>query len=96
MVVTQERVNDIDFWLTAHTPEKAMPEVMISKNSNDKLVFYVPKKDLEETIESLEFDTPEKWGGEVVLGDGQKFYLEPIAAPKLPITLRAKRGGGGD
>ncbi len=73
-----------------------MPEVMISKNSNDKLVFYVPKKDLEETIESLEFEADEKWGGEVVLGDGQKFYLEPIAKPKLPITLRAKRGGGGD
>ena len=73
-----------------------MPEVMISKNSNDKLVFYVPKKDLEETIESLEFESEEKWGGEVVLGDGQKFYLEPIARPKLPITLRAKRGGGGD
>jgi nitrogen fixation protein NifT len=47
------------------TTEKAMPEVMISKNKeNDKLIFYVPKKDLEETIESLEFDTPEKWGGQ--------------------------------
>ena len=68
-----------------------MPEVMISRGSNEKLVFYVPKKDLEETIESLEFDTAEKWGGEVVLGDGQKFFLEPIAQPKLPITLRAKR-----
>jgi nitrogen fixation protein NifT len=68
-----------------------MPEVMISRGSNEKLVFYVPKKDLEETIESLEFDTPEKWGGEVVLGDGQKFFLEPIAQPRLPITLRAKR-----
>jgi len=68
-----------------------MPEVMIRKGTNDKLVFYVMKKDLEETIESLEFDTPEKWGGEVMLGNGQKFYLEPIATPRLPITLRAKR-----
>ena len=74
-----------------------MPEVMISKaKDSDKLKFYVAKKDLEETIESLEFDTPEKWGGEVVLGDGQRFYLEPTAMPKLPITLRAKRAGGGD
>jgi len=76
-----------------------MPEVMISEGKDrdvGKLVFYVPKKDLEESIESLEFDSPEKWGGEVVLGDGQKFYLEPIAPPKLPITLRAKRVGGGD
>ncbi len=73
-----------------------MPEVMISKSQDDKLKFYVAKKDLEETIESLEFDTPEKWGGEVVLGDGQKFYLEPTPKPKLPVTLRAKRAGGGD
>ncbi|MFM8331239.1 MAG: putative nitrogen fixation protein NifT [Candidatus Methylumidiphilus sp.] len=74
-----------------------MPEVMISKpKDSDKLVFYVPKKDLEETIESIEFDTPEKWGGKVVLGDGQEFVLEPIPQPKLPITLRAKRAGGGD
>ena len=76
-----------------------MPEVMISKGKDKdigKLVFYVPKKDLEETIESIEFDTPEKWGGEVVLGDGQRFYLEPIEQPNLPITLKAKRAGGGD
>jgi nitrogen fixation protein NifT len=72
---------------------------MISKGKDKdigKLVFYVPKKDLEETIESIEFNTPEKWGGKVVLGDGQEFFLEPIAEPKFPITLRAKRAGGGD
>ncbi len=68
-----------------------MPEVMISKDKSDRLLFYVPKKDLEETVVSLEFDTPEKWGGVVVLADGQRFFLEPIAPPKLPITLRAKR-----
>ena len=75
-----------------------MPKVMISKskNSDDRLVLYVPKKDLEETIVSLEFNTEEKWGGEVVLGDGQKFFLEPITHPKLPITLDARRLGGGD
>ena len=67
-----------------------MPEVMISKKE-DQLIFYVPKKDLEEIVESIEFDTPEKWGGEVVLGDGSRFYLDPIPFPKLPITLRAKR-----
>jgi nitrogen fixation protein NifT len=74
-----------------------MPEVMISKNKEtNALIFYVPKKDLEETIETIEFNTPEKWGGEVVLGDGQAFFLEPIPEPKFPITLRAKRTGGGD
>jgi nitrogen fixation protein NifT len=68
-----------------------MPEVMISKNADNRLIFYVPKKDLEEVVESIEFDTPEKWGGEVVLGDGSRFFLDPIPLPKLPITLRAKR-----
>ncbi len=69
-----------------------MPEVMFRKDHNDKLIFYVAKKDLEETIASLEFESPEKWGGEIVLSDGQRYYLEPLPAqPKLPITLRVKR-----
>ncbi len=69
-----------------------MPEVMLRRRDDNKILFYVAKKDLEEVIESLEFDTPEKWGGEVVLGDGSHWYFEPIPAPKLPTTLRAKRG----
>ncbi|MGM0594526.1 MAG: putative nitrogen fixation protein NifT [Pseudomonadota bacterium] len=69
-----------------------MPSVMIRQTESGDLSFYVAKKDLEETVSSLEFDSPEKWGGEVVLADGSKFYLEPKEpAPKLPITLRAKR-----
>jgi len=65
---------------------------MIRQTESGKLSFYVAKKDLEETVASLEFDSPEKWGGEVELTDGSKFYLEPQEpAPKLPITLRAKR-----
>jgi nitrogen fixation protein NifT len=70
-----------------------MPEVMIRRDpSKDKLIFYIPKKDLEETIETLQFDQPDKWGGIVTLGDGQSFYIDPLSAPpKLPITLRAKR-----
>ena len=56
------------------------------------MTLYVPKKDLEERVESLEFSGDDKWGGEVELGDGTRFYLEPMASkPKLPITLRAKR-----
>lgn len=74
-----------------------MPEVMIRKDADDRLIFYIPKKDLEEIIETLEFDTAEKWGGTVTLSDGQRFYLEPMAAPpKLPITLRAKRAATED
>lgn len=69
-----------------------MPSVMIRQTESGDLSFYVAKKDLEETVSSLEFDSPEKWGGEVELTDGSKFYLEPQEpAPKLPITLRAKR-----
>lgn len=69
-----------------------MPNVMIRQTDNGALTFYVAKKDLEETVSSLQFDSPEKWGGEIELADGSRFYLEPQEpAPKLPITLRAKR-----
>ena len=74
-----------------------MPSVMLRKREDGKLLFYVAKKDLEETIESIEFDTPEKWGGKVELGDGSHYYfdiLEP--APKIPTTLQAKRLDSGD
>lgn len=69
-----------------------MPSVMLRRREDGKLLFYIAKKDLEETIESLEFDSPDKWGGEVVLGDGSKYYFEPLATPpKIPSTLQAKR-----
>ncbi len=69
-----------------------MPSIMLRKRADGKLLFYVAKKDLEETVESIEFDTPEKWGGEVVLGDDSRYYFEPMSPPPdIPITLRAKR-----
>lgn len=68
-----------------------MPSVMLKKNAEGKLIFYVPKKDLEEVVESIEFDSPKQWGGEVSLSDGSKYYFEPQAQPDFPITLRAKR-----
>ncbi|MHC8286920.1 protein NifT [Pseudomonas syringae] len=69
-----------------------MPSVMIRRNSQGQLTFYVAKKDLEETIVSLEHDSPDCWGGKVTLGDGSAYYLEPMSIPPtLPITLRAKR-----
>jgi nitrogen fixation protein NifT len=64
---------------------------MIRQTADGKLSFYVAKKDLEETIVSLQFESDEKWGGEVVLSDGSKFFIEPVARPKLPTTLRANR-----
>jgi nitrogen fixation protein NifT len=69
-----------------------MPSVMIRREDDGRLSLYVPKKDLEEFIESMEFQSEDKWGGEIELGDGSKYYIEPMAGePNLPITLRAKR-----
>ena len=69
-----------------------MPSVMLKKNAEDKLVFYVPKKDLEEVAESIEFDSPDKW-----LSDGSRYYFEPMdEQPDFPITLRAKRLDSGE
>lgn len=69
-----------------------MPSVMIRREEDGRLSLYVPKKDLEEMIESMEFQSEEKWGGEVELGDGSKYYIEPMAGePSLPITVRARR-----
>lgn len=71
-----------------------MPSVMIRRNPDGKLSFYIAKKDQEETVESLEFDSPDRWGGTVVLEDGSSFYIDPLPQPpKLPTTLRAKRAG---
>ncbi|MCE2029656.1 putative nitrogen fixation protein NifT [Sessilibacter corallicola] len=68
-----------------------MPSVMLRKDPEGKLTLYVPKRDLEDEIVSLEFDSDEKWGGELKLADGSSYYLEPIALPKLPMTVRVKR-----
>lgn len=69
-----------------------MPSVMIRRDNEGALTLYVAKKDLEENVVSVEFESPEKWGGIVELADGSKFFIEPMAEPKLPITVRAKRG----
>jgi len=69
-----------------------MPNVMIRREDDGRLSLYVPKKDLEESIESMEFEGDDKWGGVVELGDGSKYFIEPLEGePSLPITLRAKR-----
>ncbi len=72
-----------------------MPSVMIRRNEAGKLTLYVAKKDLEDTIVSLEKDGSDGWGGTVELADGTSYYIDPLEAePKLPITLRARRAGG--
>ncbi|MFO1431991.1 MAG: putative nitrogen fixation protein NifT [Candidatus Competibacteraceae bacterium] len=69
-----------------------MPTVMLRHNDAGDLVFYVAKKDLEETVAAMEYQGPERWGGEVELRDGTRFYLEPFEKPpKLPLTVRVRR-----
>lgn len=74
-----------------------MANIMIRQAENGGLSFYLPKRDLEAPIESIEFDTPEKWGGELKLDNGGSYYIDPIAKPpRLPISLRAKRLGAAE
>jgi len=69
-----------------------MANIMIRRGTKGEYVFYLPKRDLEDTIVSMEFDTPEKWGGEIRLNNGGSYYIEPQVAPvRLPFSLRAKR-----
>jgi nitrogen fixation protein NifT len=65
---------------------------MLRNNTAGDLVFYITKKDHEETVVALEYAGPDAWGGEIELADGSRFYLEPFArTPKLPMTVRVKR-----
>ena len=69
-----------------------MANIMIRRGDKGEYVFYLPKRDLEDTITAMEFDTPEKWGGEIKLNNGGSYYIEPQPAPpRLPYSVRAKR-----
>lgn len=69
-----------------------MPNVMIRRTGSGSLLFYVAKKDMEEIIQSVEIDTPETWGGKIVLTDGSEYYIDPISPPpQFPATLRFKK-----
>ena len=64
-----------------------MANIMIRQADNGGLTFYLPKRDLEASISSIEFDTQEKWGGELKLDNGGSYYIDPIAKPpRLPIS----------
>ena len=74
-----------------------MANIMIRQADSGGLVFYLPKRDLEASIESIEFDSAAKWGGELKLDNGGAYYIEPIAMPpRLPISLRARRRGAAE
>lgn len=53
-----------------------MAKVMLRENEG-KIYFYFAKKDMEEIIETLEFDGSEKWGGEVTLSNGESWWIKP-------------------
>jgi nitrogen fixation protein NifT len=70
-------------------------KVMIRKDSAGTLSAYVPKKDLEEPIVSME--KPEMWGGLVTLANGWQLALpEMPEGTTLPITVEAKRTTTGE
>lgn len=62
---------------------------MLRENDNGEVLFYVAKKDMEEIIETLEFDTEEKWGGNVNLTNGDVWFIQP-GPKKLPDEVNAK------
>ena len=69
-----------------------MPNVMIRRDGDGELSFYIAKKDLEARVVSVQTDTQENWGGEVQLDDGSKYYIDPVSPPpEFPTTLRFKR-----
>lgn len=65
-----------------------MARVML-RESEGRVLFYVAKKDLEETVSYVEFDSDEKWGGEIRLNNGQVWYIEP-APKKIPAEINAR------
>lgn len=70
-----------------------MANVMIRRKDDGGLLFYIAKKDQEDTIASVEIDTAEQWGGAIELTDGSRYYIDPMSPPpQFPTTLRFKRG----
>lgn len=68
-------------------------KVMIRKNAAGALSAYVPKKDLEEPIVSME--KAELWGGMITLANGWTLELPQMApGTLLPITVDARKVGG--
>ena len=67
-------------------------KVMLRKDAKGILSAYIPKKDLEEPIVSM--DQVDMWGGIVTLANGWRLEL-PEMGPEtvLPITVEARRLG---
>jgi len=59
-----------------------MAKVML-REANGEIYFYFAKKDMEETIEKLEFTDDDNWGGEAELSNGETWWIKP-GPKKLP------------
>ena len=68
-----------------------MAKVMLSEK-NGAIYFYIAKKDMEETIEKIEFDSEQKWGGAVELSNGEIWWIEP-SVKNLPKEESCKKVG---
>ncbi|WP_456296882.1 putative nitrogen fixation protein NifT [Vibrio sp. AK197] len=68
-----------------------MANVMIQYTEQGRLSLYLAKKDLEEHITRVEFESDDKWGGEIELANGAAYYVDPGAKPSFPISVRARR-----
>lgn len=67
-------------------------KIMIRRDAAGTLSAYVPKKDLEEPIVSME--KADMWGGVVTLANGWRLELPALAADTpLPLTVDARRLG---
>lgn len=70
-------------------------KIMIRKDNAGVLSVYVPKKDLEEPIVSME--KPDMWGGLVTLANGWQMALPDMPeGTTLPITVEARRTTTGE
>ncbi|MBU1927801.1 putative nitrogen fixation protein NifT [bacterium] len=72
-----------------------MAKIMLRENDEGQILFYLAKRDMEEIIQTLEFDSDEKWGGKVELTNGDTWYIEP-QPKKLPDEIVAKIVTRGD
>jgi len=66
-----------------------MAKIMLRENDMGEILFYLAKRDMEEIIKELEFDTDEKWGGNVKLSNGDTWFIAP-QPKKLPDEVVAK------
>lgn len=72
-----------------------MAKVMLRKNEKGQILFYLAKRDMEEIIETLEFDSDDKWGGNINLTNGDVWFISP-RQKKLPDEVIAKIVTRGD